>query len=613
MYRTLNGYDDRIPSFSVLHFGGAVKQGRRVSPWSDLFRFFEFISRVRRRQFLVLLAFMIVGAASEMATLGAVFAFLSMMTRSESYVCSSVQQWLLSCDMNFQKASIIFIIVVCVASVLRTFLLRSSTRFSYALGEDIGNDVFRRVLYQPYEFHTVTNSSEVIAGIVKVNMLIQQVLNPAMQAIVAIVLSVTIFSTLLSIHAVAATTSALVFALLYSVTAVLTRKLVAKNGKIVAELESLRMKSIQEGLGGIRDVILEGSQRLHVAHFSDINSRQREAQASNTFLKGAPRFIIEAVGMVFIVGLAYFLNLSGSDTSVVPLLGALALGAQKLLPQIQQIYTAFFSLHGSHAVMVDVLALLHRPIPAANAFPAKQVIRRDAYGTPFIRFEDVGFHYINVGKPVFRQVNLDIRKGQCVGLVGQTGSGKSTLVDIILGLLEPTEGAIYIDGERRQKPDLDGWYIRVAHVPQNIFLADTTIWENIAIGCAQERIDQERALEAANRACLSEVLQSLPEGGLTRIGERGVRLSGGQRQRIGIARALYRQADLLVLDEATSALDDTTETAVIDAILNQENAPTIVMIAHRLHTLKRCDAIYRVEAGRVLLVGNYSALVGRGA
>jgi ABC-type multidrug transport system fused ATPase/permease subunit len=359
-------------------------------------------------------------------------------------------------------------------------------------------------------------------------------------------------------------------------------------------------------LGGIRDVLIDGTQGVYIKRFWWVDASVRQAQAVNGFISTAPRYLIESIGMVFIAILAYWLSLrEGGLSAAIPVLGALAVGAQKLFPQMQQIYFGWATVRGSQAALVDVVALLEQPIPDEYSKPLSRGATRLEHG---ITLRNLGFRYRNDAPEVIRQLGFKIPRGGRVGFIGKTGSGKSTVLDLIMGLLEPTSGSIEIDGRPLTGANRRAWQARIAHVPQSIYLADATIAENIAFGLDAHNIDQLRVREAARKAQLAEFIEALPAQYQTKVGERGVRLSGGQRQRIGLARALYKQADVLVLDEATSALDDATEKAVMRAIDALGKDMTILMVAHRVSTLRSCDRIFELKDGSLLREGAYQEL-----
>ena len=290
-----------------------------------------------------------------------------------------------------------------------------------------------------------------------------------------------------------------------------------------------------------------------------------------------------------------------------PLLGSLALGAQRLLPALQQTYSSWATIIGSQAILADTLDLLDQPLPAdaVEPPPAPLVLESSAC------LKGVRFRYSDDGPWVLDELDLTIRKGARVGIVGSTGSGKSTMLDLLMGLLTPTQGEVLVDGYAVTGQRLRAWQRTIAHVPQHIYLADASVAENIAFGIPRHSIDVRRVREAARRAQIAEFVESKPEGYDAFVGERGIRLSGGQRQRLGIARALYKQASVLVLDEATSALDNATDKSVMAAIEALDRDLTILLIAHRLTTVRRCDTIVQLENGRVVAQGSYDELMAR--
>jgi ATP-binding cassette subfamily B protein len=366
------------------------------------------------------------------------------------------------------------------------------------------------------------------------------------------------------------------------------------------------VKALQEGLGGIRDVLLDGTQPVYCDIYRQADHPLRRAQGNNVFIGGSPRYIMEAVGMVLIAALAYALSRQvGGIATALPVLGALALGAQRLLPALQQIYGAWASIAGSHASLADTIELLDQSLPAEllQPAPAPLLIQQD------IRFDAVRFRYTSDSPLVLDGLNLTIPRGARVGFVGSTGSGKSTTLDLLMGLLMPTEGELLVDGQPISGIRVRAWQQTIAHVPQSIYLADSTLAENIAFGVPRNAIDLDRVQQAARQAQIADFIESSPEGYQAYVGERGIRLSGGQRQRIGIARALYKQASVLVFDEATSALDNATEQSVMDAIEGLSSDLTILLIAHRLTTVRRCDTIVELEHGRVVAQGTYEQLL----
>jgi len=414
-----------------------------------------------------------------------------------------------------------------------------------------------------------------------------------------------IFLGMLAIDATIAFGAVATFGAIYGAILLLTRRSLQKNSEVVAQESKQVLKSLQEGLGGIRDVLLDGTQELHCRIYHRADLAGRLAQAYNTFIGASPRYAIETLGMILIAVFAYAVSQrEGGMVAAIPVLGTLALGAQRLLPILQQGYAALAIIRGSDASLRDVLALLDQPLPA----PARGVQTSIAFETD-LTLQNIGFRYTREGPRVLQSVELKVAKGQRIGIMGVTGSGKSTLLDIVMGLLQPTEGVLAIDGIALDAGNQRDWQRHIAHVPQAIYLADGTVQENIAFGVPKDEIDVARVSEAARQAQLADLIESWPTKYETPVGERGIRLSGGQRQRIGIARALYKHASVIIFDEATSALDNETERTLMDAINMLGRDLTIMIIAHRLTTLKDCDLIIEIGDGGVKRVGNYQELV----
>jgi ATP-binding cassette subfamily B protein len=311
---------------------------------------------------------------------------------------------------------------------------------------------------------------------------------------------------------------------------------------------------------------------------------------------------MDGVAMLLISTLAVVLSgRPGGIADGLPVLGALALGGQRLLPLYQQCYAAMASVLGSRALLATTLEILEQPMPATYGLPVPPPLDL----TTEIECQHLRFRYTEHGPWVIDDLDFTIAVGTRVGLAGVTGCGKSTLLDLLMGLLIPSEGVILVDGQRLEGNRLRAWQRSIAHVPQHIFLTDASLTENIAFGVPVEEIEMDRVREAAHRAMIAEFIEGESAGYATVVGERGIRLSGGQRQRIGIARALYKRASVLILDEATSALDNQTERSVMHSLADLDRELTVVVVAHRLSTLKDCDVIVEMRDGRIVGAGAF--------
>ena len=556
---------------------------------------------------------MLSASFAEMLSIGAVLPYLAVLSDpGRSYEHPVAQPFIqafgiASADQMLLPLTFAFGLATLVAGCVRLMLLWASTRLSFAVGADLSVNIYRRTLYQPYMVHIARNSSEVINGItLKANGVIYSVISPALMLISSGVMLTAILIALLSVEPVISLIAFGGFALIYGAIIWATRSRKIRNGQRIARESTLVIKSLQEGLGGIRDVLIDGSQATYCEIYRSADLSLRHAQGSNQFVGQSPRYGMEALGMLLIAGLAYMLaQQSAGIARAIPVLGALALGAQRMLPVMQQAYQAWSSMQGGLASFQDTLDLLDQPLPGyADQPPPEPIEFQDC-----IRLNQLAFRYAQDAPWIFKNLDLVIQRGGRIGFIGATGSGKSTLLDIIMGLLQPTEGGLEIDGQPITSVNTRSWQAHIAHVPQLIYLTDSTIEENIAFGVPVDQIDRSRVRWAARKAQIDDLILTWSDGYGTCVGERGIRLSGGQRQRIGIARALYKQADVIVFDEATSALDNETEKAVMQAIEGLSSELTILIIAHRLTTLKNCTKIVELADGCVRRVGSYQQII----
>lgn len=577
--------------------------GKRTSGSTPdtLRRLWQQVSKRRQRQFFGLLVLMVFGALAEAATLGALLPFLARIANPEAIAGQSFLGRQLDgfrlpgLPDSLLGLTVLFSAVAIMAGAVRIFLTWATNSFVFSLGHELGVKVYERVLHQPYSYHVARNSSSVLAALRQVQAITAGVILPLLQSISGVIIGVFIVAALFALSSFITFVIFAGFGAVYLAMSLVIRKHLKRNARIIASVQAESIRSVQEGLGGIRDVIINDTQPYFLSRYSELDRHLQRANATNALAAGAPRFAIEAAGMMIIAALAYFLiTRSNNAGQVLPMLGTFVLGAQRLLPSMQLVYGNWALILSNLAgaeVVLKTLEVPHGPEwsqPPAERLPFHQAIV----------LRDVSFSYASDQPPILERFNLTISKGTKVGFVGRTGSGKSTTVDLVMGLLEPTGGAIEIDGQRLDGTTRRAWQRQIAHVPQSIFLADASIAENVAFGIDPATIDRDRVRNAAQQAALADFIEGLPQGYETRVGERGVRLSGGQRQRIGIARALYKQATVLVFDEATSALDMETEAAVMEAIRELPADLTVLIIAHRLTTVENCDEIVTIDSGR---------------
>jgi len=562
---------------------------------------------------MLLLVLMVGASFAEILSIGALLPFLAVLTAPERIFQLPLAQPLIraagmtNASQLLLPLTIIFGLAALISGGVRLLLLWASTKLSYAAGADLSISIYRRTLYQPYSVHVSRNSSEIINGISAKTNTVIYILTSILNLVSSTIILLAILITLVSVDPVIALAAFAGFGLLYALIIKITQSRLVVNSQRIAHESTQVIKSLQEGLGGIRDVLIDGTQAAYCEIYRNADLPLRHAQGNNSFISMSPRYALEALGMLLISGLAYMLALQPNGIAkAIPVLGVLALGAQRLLPVLQLAYSSWSSIQGGQASLQDAIELLDQPLPDYADQPAAKPL-------PFqqqIELNNLSFRYTEQTPLVLNNLNLPIARGSRTGFIGVTGSGKSTLLDIVMGLLQPTDGTLAIDGQPVTTSNNRAWQEHIAHVPQAIYLSDSTLEENIAFGIPKGKIDHNRVKQAAQQAQIADIIESWPKKYKTYVGERGIRLSGGQRQRIGIARALYKQADVIIFDEATSALDNDTEQAVMEAIESLGHQLTLLIIAHRLSTLKKCSQVVELGDGGIKRIGTYEDIVG---
>jgi ATP-binding cassette subfamily B protein len=550
---------------------------------------------------------MIIGAAAEMISLGMVIPFLGSLLETEKFLQFELIKTINNI-FNVETSNefitlmtLLFCVVVIMASIWRVLLLKLTTSYAYATGTDLSAKVFKLSLYQTYEIHASRNSSEVISAVTRKISITTQALMHVLTALSVMFLFVFFISILLYLDPLTASISLTILGLFYTCISIIVKKKLFRNSEIESREQNKLIKIIQEGLSGIRELILENLQKNYADKFLNSDRPMRKAAGNNIFIGGSPRFVIEAAGIVMIACLALYFNYTELGIKgYLPILGALALGAQRLLPAIQQGYAAWAGIMGSRQSLVDSISFLEQKIATQQLTTKNKISFKNT-----IELRNVEFAYANEEQPLFKNLNFKMNCGEKVALVGSTGSGKSTLMDLVMGLLYPQKGALLVDSIQVDDKYIMSWRNIFAHVPQDIYLLDGTFADNIAFG--NNLIGDIN--QAATNACIYDDIILKDEGMLSMLGERGIKISGGQKQRIGIARALYKNVDFLVLDEATSALDNATEAAVMKNIMNTCKNMTILMIAHRLSSIKNFDKIFVLDKGKIVSVGTYDELL----
>lgn len=472
-------------------------------------------SRRRRIQLSLLLLVMLASGVAEVVSLGAVLPFLAVLSDPEPLWKQPLVQNLsallgfTSANQLLLPATLAFATAAVLAAMIRLANLWLNGRLAAAVGSDLSCEAYRRTLYQSYGVHVQRNSASVITGITYQIDQTAAALNTLLQLLTSTVVAVGLLTGLLLIDAPVAVAAAVLFGTAYAALAITSRRELRINGQKIAMSSTLRLKALQEGLGAIRDVLLDGSQPTYLQIYRQADRPQRQLAATNSFIGTFPRYSIEALGMVAIALLGGMLVVQrGSGTAVIPLLGALALGAQRLLPALQQIYAGWASLKGFNAAIQAVLDMLNQPLPPQVSVAEPLQLREG------IRLVGVHFRYVQEQADVLQGLDLEIRRGERIGLIGSTGSGKSTLVDLLMGLLQPTAGCLFVDETDLHDPEhperLAEWRAAIAHVPQSIYLADSSIAENIAFGIPKKLIDFDRVRSVARQAQIAGYIESTP-------------------------------------------------------------------------------------------------------
>jgi len=573
------------------------------STYESLKKVWNHLSKRRHRQFQYLVILTLLSSIAEIVSLGSILPFIAAITSPDDVLNYPLVSFLAN-YLDIKNGndlviplSITFALAAFLSGAFRLLVLWGTVRLGNGCGADLSVNIFSKTLHQPYEVHIARSSSEIVSGITQKIGAVTGVLISVVTFFTSLGLFLTIMITLIVYNPIVALIASCTFGTLYLLIGFSTSKRLLKNSSIIALQQNHVIKAIQEALGSIRDVLLDGTQNVYIKNYRDSVDKLRRSNVENSFISQFPRYAMESFALILVAILVVILYATYEDMSgTLPLLGMVALGAQRVLPLIQQIYGNWSVLVSSHKALVDVLILLEQSLPLEDSY---KITNKLAF-TKSICFKNVGFRYSDNSPLIFEDLNLNISKGSRIGLIGKTGCGKSTLVDLLLGLLQPKTGHIFIDGQTiSSHQNLAAWQKKLAHVPQSIFLTDESISQNIAFGVPFEEIDIARVKLAAEQAQLSSFIENWNEGYDAIVGERGVRLSGGQKQRIGIARALYKYAEVLIFDEATSALDNETEKDIMKTIDALSRDLTMIIIAHRLTTLKNCDTIIKLHDGMI--------------
>lgn len=582
-------------------------------------KLFALLDRRERKRFYLVMVIMVVVSFAEVLGISTLLLLLKVFSDPEQISTNAYLSWLYQ-GLNFTQVFMfqVFLSGLVFAVVMIGLAIKAAgnyaiIRFSTMRGSTLSVRLLEAYLHQPYVWFLERNSSEISKNVLgEVGTMVTKMLIPSLQLLANIMMAASIILFLIIVDPIVAIMAAVCIGGGYFLIYARLRKQLTKLGKNLVMANKSRYQMAQEATGGAKEVKLLGLEHVYVDRFRGPARRFARATALSRLMGQMPRYALEA--MTFAVLLAVILIMlfrnDGDLTAAVPTLGIFAISVMRLLPALQNVYSSVASIQSAGPILDVIYDDYINARDNDGLRPLETGAEERLQLTQRLELQDISFAYPNVEHSSVDGLNLTVAANSKVGIVGGTGAGKTTLVDIILGLLSPDKGTILVDGQALSRENLQAWRRSLGYVPQTIYLTDASIAENIAFGIPLDDIDMDAVEHAARIAALHDfVEQELPSGYKTIVGERGVRLSGGQRQRIGIARALYHDPDLLIMDEATSALDNLTERAIMDAVQNIGDEKTIIMIAHRLTTVRACDKIVLLQHGKIAASGTYDELV----
>tara|TARA_B100000768_G_C11279733_1_gene377871 strand:+ start:1022 stop:2815 length:1794 start_codon:yes stop_codon:yes gene_type:complete len=566
-------------------------------------------TRKRKVQLTLITLATFVTAVLDLISIGAIMPFISVIMDSEQtfnnprFNSFFLYMGFSSGDEIILPLTYFFISVNILTAIIKIIIFWFQNKLSVLCGNDLSRVAYSKTIYQPYSVHIHRNSGDVISSIVNnVNITVFGVLYMVLLFVSSTIFSFAILAGILMISPVIAFIAFATLCIFYIPISLFLKSKLQANSKIVDLGQKKIIRFIQEALGGIRNLILDKSHNFFIDKYNEIDFSLRDAVAENKFLGSVPRYVIEALIVILmaLLGLYYASQPNGMSEGL-PILGFLALASQKLIPNMQQIYRCYASIAGSKESLEDTLNILDQIYATNDEDLAYQEVISDFNK---ISLKNISYRYSKNGPLIFDRINLEIYKGEKIGIVGVTGGGKSTLIDLILGLLDPEIGEIYIDNNNIVNVK-SSWQKMISHVPQDVYYSDDSFARNIAFGSEIDLIDKEKLIQASKNAQIYDYIMSQDNNFEHTLGESGIQLSGGQKQRLGIARALYKESNLIIFDEATSALDEKTEKDVVNSIQGIDAKKTVLIIAHRLSTIEHADRIISVDNGTVAIFDSF--------
>ena len=561
----------------------------------------------RKSQLILITLATFITAILDLISIGSIMPFISVIMDSEAtFNNPSFNKYFKyygysSGDEIILPITYFFIFINIIAAIIKIIIFWFQNKISVLCGNDLSRLAYTKTIYQPFEIHIKRNSGDVISSIINnVNITVFGVLYMVLLFVSSLIFSLAILGGILVIDPMISLIALATLCFFYIPISIFLKGRLERNSKIVDLGQKKIVRFIQEALGGIRNLILDKSHDFFIKKYNEIDFNLRDAVAENKFLGSVPRYVIEALVVILmaLLGLYYAYQPNGMSEGL-PIIGFIALASQKLIPNMQQIYRCYASIAGSKENLDDTLKILNQELITNDDDLASQKNFNK------ISLQNISFRYSQDESLIFDNISLDIYKGEKIGIVGVTGGGKSTLIDLILGLLKPESGKILID-ENNIENVKSSWQKMISHVPQDVYYSDDSFAKNIAFGTDVKNIDQDKLIDASKDARILDYIMQQDEKFNHSLGESGVQLSGGQKQRLGIARALYKDSNLIIFDEATSALDEKTEKNVVNSIQSIDSDKTVLIIAHRLSTIKNADRIVCIENGNILIFNSYA-------
>ena len=579
---------------------------------------FNLLSSYQRRRFYILQLLVILMTIVEILGVASIIPFMALVgdmtqLQQDTFIAKFYQMSGINSESQF-----VFILGICVlimlfiSMIISIFTIWGLSMFANKIGTEIADRLYEHYLNQDWLFHASGSSAQLTKKIATETMRVTgAVLVPLMQLNSKIILSLLMSISIFVYDPKVATIGLSIFAISYFFLFKGVRNRLNKNGIAISEVNEERFRLMNEGFGGIKDVLLMGRDNDFINRFNKSGKTLAYSQGTNTALAQAPRYFVELLAFGSMISLILYLIAShnGNLGMILPIISVYAIGTIKLLPAFQQIYSSIAIIRANIPAFESIQQDLYDS--SVSKKMSKKVEKSYLKAKKQISLENVRFTYPNKKEPALDGLSVEIPINSVIGIVGPSGSGKSTLIDILLGLIDPDQGKLKIDNKIIESKNRRSWQNTIGFVAQSIFLSEGSIAENTAFGIPNNEIDFKQVEYALDLAHLTELTSSLEQGIHTKVGERGIQLSGGQRQRIGIARALYHKAEVLVFDEATSSLDGITEKMIMEAIHNFSGKKTIILIAHRLKTVQKCDNIFFINNGKVADQGTYDELIDK--